>query len=100
MPVEVPDLPPEPDVEVENLGYFGSQPWPFPNSLMIGFTADYAGGDLAPQPGEIEDAGWYNADDLPRLPPKISIARTMIDDFVRQQGLDLEGLQAPDGESV
>jgi NAD+ diphosphatase len=75
-------------IEVTNVGYFGSQPWPFPNSLMIGFTADYMGGDLSPQPGEIEDAGWYTADDLPQLPPKISIARAMIDDFVKQQGHD------------
>ncbi|MDP9438634.1 MAG: NAD(+) diphosphatase [Actinomycetota bacterium] len=69
-------------IEVENLRYFGSQPWPFPNSLMIGFTADYAGGELEPQPGEIEDAGWYRPDDLPQLPPKVSIARRMIEDFV------------------
>ena len=69
-------------LEVENLEYFGSQPWPFPNSLMIGFTADYAGGALTPEPGEIEDAGWYRADDLPQLPPHVSIARRMIDDFV------------------
>jgi NAD+ diphosphatase len=79
-------------IEVTNVRYFGSQPWPFPNSLMIGFTADYMGGDLAPEPGEIEDAGWYTADDLPHLPPKISIARAMIDDFVKQQGLDQEDL--------
>lgn len=69
-------------LEVENLRYFGSQPWPFPNSLMIGFTADYAGGELTPEPGEIEDADWYRADDLPQLPPKVSIARRMIEDFV------------------
>ncbi len=73
-------------IEVENLRYFGSQPWPFPNSLMIGFTADYAGGELAPQPGEIEDAGWYRAGDLPQLPPKVSIARRMIEDFVSAPG--------------
>jgi NAD+ diphosphatase len=83
-------------IEVRNVRYFGSQPWPFPNSLMIGFTADYAGGDLAPQPGEIEDAGWYTADDLPQLPPKISIARAMIDDFVKQQDPDPEDPEAPD----
>jgi NAD+ diphosphatase len=79
-------------VHVKNITYFGSQPWPFPNSLMIGFTADYTGGDLAPEPTEIEDAGWYTADDLPPLPPKVSIARAMIDDFVKQQGLDPEDL--------
>jgi NAD+ diphosphatase len=69
-------------IEVENLTYFGSQPWPFPNSLMIGFTADYAGGELCADPAEIEDAGWYPADELPPLPPKVSIARAMIDGFV------------------
>ena len=74
-------------LEVENLGYFGSQPWPFPNSLMIGFTADYAGGEIRPEPGEIEDAGWYGADELPQLPPKVSIARRMIDDFVARPGV-------------
>ena len=73
-------------IEVENLRYFGSQPWPFPNSLMIGFTADHADGELAPQPDEIEDAGWYRADDLPQLPPKVSIARRMIEDFVSKPG--------------
>ena len=67
---------------------------------MIGFTADYAGGDLAPEPGEIEDAGWYKADDLPQLPPKTSIARAMIDDFVKQQGLDSEEPQTSDAGSV
>lgn len=69
-------------LEVGNLQYFGSQPWPFPNSLMIGFTADYAGGELRPEPGEIEAADWYSVEDLPQLPPKVSIARRMIDDFV------------------
>jgi NAD+ diphosphatase len=53
---------------------------------MIGFTADYASDELAPEPGEIEDAGWYTVRDLPQLPPGISIARAMIDDFVRRQG--------------
>jgi NAD+ diphosphatase len=75
-------------VEVENIRYFGSQPWPFPNSLMIGFIADYAGGELRIEPSEIEDAGWFRTDDLPTLPPKVSIARAMIDDFVAQHGGD------------
>jgi NAD+ diphosphatase len=82
-------------IEVTNVRYFGSQPWPFPNSLMIGFTADYAGGDLTPEPGEIEDAGWYTAVDLPQLPPKISIARAMIDDFAKRRGHDSEDLEMP-----
>ncbi len=73
-------------IEVANLRYFGSQPWPFPNSLMIAFTADYAGGELAPEPGEIEAAAWYAPPDLPQLPPKVSIARRLIDDFVWKAG--------------
>ncbi len=72
-------------LEVENLKYFGSQPWPFPNSLMIGLTADYAGGELTPEPGEIEAADWYRAEELPELPPRVSIARRMIDDFVARR---------------
>jgi NAD+ diphosphatase len=75
----------EAGIEVGNIRYFGSQPWPFPNSLMIGFAADYAGGELTPEPGEIEDAGWYTADYLPQLPPRTSIARAMIDDFVNRR---------------
>ena len=73
-------------VEVENVRYFGSQPWPFPHSLMIGFTADYAGGEIEPQVGEIEDAGWYRLDALPDLPPRVSIARAMIDTFLVENG--------------
>jgi NAD+ diphosphatase len=66
-------------VEIENLRYFGSQPWPFPNSLMIAFVADYAGGEITPQPGEIEAADWFAIDRLPRLPHRVSIARRLID---------------------
>lgn len=76
----------ETGIEIENIRYFGSQPWPFPNSLMIGYTADYTGGDLRVDPAEIEDAGWYATDELPMLPPEFSIARTMIEDFIEEQG--------------
>jgi len=71
-------------IEVTNLRYFGSQPWPFPNSLMIGFTTEYAGGELEIDLTEIEDAGWYEPAEFPPLPPKVSIARAMIDGFVAQ----------------
>ncbi len=80
-------------IEVGNVRYFGSQPWPFPHSLMIGFTADYAGGELRTDPTEIEDADWCPADDLPDLPPKVSIARAMIDRFVAQHGRNPETLE-------
>jgi NAD+ diphosphatase len=66
-------------VKVANLRYFGSQSWPFPHSLMIAFFADYAGGEIVPQPGEIEDAQWFDVDNLPGLPMPISISRWLID---------------------
>ena len=72
----------ETGIAVDNIRYFGSQPWPFPNSLMVGFTADYAGGDFAFADDEIADAQWFAPDALPLVPPKISIARKLIDAFV------------------
>lgn len=66
-------------VEITNLRYFKSQPWPFPNSLMLAFFADYAGGEINPDPTEIEAAGWFSKDELPRLPDQVSIARHLID---------------------
>ncbi|MBI4206279.1 MAG: NAD(+) diphosphatase [Betaproteobacteria bacterium] len=66
-------------VEVRNIRYFGSQPWPFPHSLMIAFTAEYAGGEIRPDGEEIEEAQWFDATRLPNLPAKISISRRLID---------------------
>ncbi len=66
-------------VEVTNLRYFSSQPWPFPHSLMIAFNCDYAGGEITPEPGEIEAASWFGVDRLPVLPNRINIARRLID---------------------
>ena len=66
-------------VEVSRIRYFGSQPWPFPHSLMIGFRAAWSSGDIAIDPNEIVDAGWFRRDDLPPIPPGISIARALID---------------------
>jgi len=72
----------EAGIEVRNLKYFGSQPWPFPDSLMIGFTADYAGGRVEPDHDEITDLKWFKADEIPEWPDKVSIARALIDDFI------------------
>ena len=69
-------------IRVSHLRYFSSQSWPFPHSLMIAFTAEYAGGQLKPNGHEIAEAGWFNGDSLPQLPPRISIARALIDDTV------------------
>lgn len=69
-------------ITVRDLTYVASQPWPFPNSLMVGFTAKWAGGEITPDPAEIEDAQWFHPDALPALPSKISIARRLVDEFV------------------
>lgn len=71
-------------ITLQNLRYFGSQPWPFPNSLMIGFVADYAGGEIAIDFQELEAADWFHKHHLPLIPPPISIARKLIDWFVAQ----------------
>ena len=68
-------------IKVDNIKYFGSQNWPFPHSLMIAFTTDYASGEITIDNNEIVDAQWFTADDLPRLPGSYSIARKMIDHF-------------------
>jgi len=73
-------------VDIKDIKYFGSQPWPFPHSLMIGFTATYAGGEISLNDSEIEDAGWFTVNNLPRIPGKISIARKLIDGYLAKQG--------------
>jgi NAD+ diphosphatase len=75
----------ETNIRVRDVRYFGSQPWPFPNSLMLGFTAKYAGGEIRLGEAEIEDAGWYRYDDMPNLfPGNVSIAQWLIRDFLRR----------------
>jgi len=73
-------------VEVKDIRYFGSQPWPFPHSLMVGFNAEWAGGEIAMDPREIVDAKWFRADALPTIPPRLSIARRLIDAWVADVG--------------
>jgi NAD+ diphosphatase len=70
-------------IRVKNVRYFGSQPWPFPDSLMIAFVADYAAGEIVVDGSEIIDAAWFSKDKLPKIPPKISIARQLIDWFTK-----------------
>jgi NAD+ diphosphatase len=71
-------------VQVKNLKYMGSQPWPFPHSLMVGFHAEYAGGDLVLEDDEIEEAGWWHIDNLPNIPPQGSISWDLIDAYLQQ----------------
>jgi protease I len=79
-------------IEVSNLRYFGSQPWPFPHSLMVGFTAEYAEGALAIDEKEIVRAGWFDADEIARLPiPRHgTIARRLIEWFLERRWVPLE----------
>lgn len=84
----------EAGIEVRALRYFGSQPWPFPDSLMIAFTAEYAGGDVRPDPRELTDAGWFRVDAMPAVPPRLSIARALIDAWVRRRGGDPDALRS------
>lgn len=69
-------------VALTDVRYFGSQPWPFPNSLMLGFTAQWADGEIDIDNDEIIDAQWFEPDDLPEIPPKLSIARQLIDAWI------------------
>lgn len=74
----------ETGIDVKDIRYFGSQPWPFPDSLMIGFTAEYAGGEITIDGEEIVDAKWFDTGNLPEIPGKISIARSLIDWFIEK----------------
>ncbi len=74
----------ETNLEICNLRYFGSQTWPFPSQLMIGFTADYAGGELRFADGELTSGGFFSRDKLPLIPGPPSIARKMIDAWLAE----------------
>jgi NAD+ diphosphatase len=72
-------------ISVKNIRYFGSQPWPFPNSLMVAFIAEHAGGDIEVDPAELRDAGWFSKEMLPQVPSSISIAGRLIEWFKQRQ---------------
>ncbi len=76
-------------VRVSGIRYFASQPWPFPNSLMIAFVCDWTSGEIRPQAGEIEAANWFKVLQLPKLPSKISIARRLIDSLTEEMRVKL-----------
>jgi NAD+ diphosphatase len=76
----------EAGIEVTDIHYFTSQAWPFPDQLMIGFTARYAGGEPEPQDGELDDIAWFNLEKLPgELPPPFSLAYALINDWLTKQ---------------
>jgi NAD+ diphosphatase len=71
-------------IMIKNIKYFTSQPWPFPNSLMVAFTAEYESGDIQVDGIEIGYAGWYKYDSLPLIPSGISVARKLINNFMQK----------------
>ncbi len=72
----------ESGIKVKNLRYITSQPWPFPQSLMTAFMAEYDSGEIVIDPKELLEANWYRYDDLPLLPPPGTVARRLIEDTV------------------
>jgi NAD+ diphosphatase len=71
-------------ITIKNIRYFGSEPWPFPHSFMIGFMADYAGGEITIDNNEIVSAAWFDRDHLPLIPSPMSISRALIDAWVER----------------
>ncbi len=76
----------ETGLQVRDIRYYGSQAWPYPSTLMAGFTATYAGGELTLQRDELSKGGWYTAETLPAVPARLSLARRLIDDWLARQG--------------
>ena len=72
----------ETGLTITNLRYFGSQPWPYPSGLMVGFHADYVSGEIKLQKEELAAGQWFTKDNLPEIPEKLSIARRIIDDWL------------------
>ena len=75
----------ETGVKITNIRYFGSQPWPYPCGLMVGFNADYVSGDIHLQASEIAKGGWFRKDNLPTIPEKLSIARMLLDAWLAEK---------------
>ncbi|MDY3914305.1 MAG: NADH pyrophosphatase, partial [Phocaeicola sp.] len=72
----------ETGLEIEDLKYFGSQSWPYPSGIMIGYTARYKSGELTLQKEELEAGGFFSRENLPPIPQKLSIARKLIDAWI------------------
>jgi len=79
----------ETNIEVHNVEYHSSQPWPFPSSLMLGFAAQASSAEIALNDAELEDAQWFTRKQLksgfPKLPYRVSIARRLVDAWLNGQ---------------
>lgn len=78
----------ETQLTISHIRYFGSQPWPYPSGLMVGFTAQYESGELHLQNEELNSGGWFTRENLPILPDRCSIARSLIEDWIKQSEKD------------
>jgi NAD+ diphosphatase len=79
-------------VQVGRIDYFRSQPWPYPHQIMVGFFAEYAGGEVRIDRDELDDARWFHVDALPQIPPPLSIARQLINTWAASLGRNVSGL--------
>ena len=75
----------ETQLQIKNLRYFASQPWPYPCGLMVGFMAEYEDGELCLQKSELKKGGWFRYDSLPAIPGKVSLARQLIDHWWKKE---------------
>lgn len=75
----------ETGLKIKNIKYFASQPWPYPCGLMVGFNAEYSEGELRLQQSELAAGAWFNRNNLPEIPEKLSIARRLIDNWIMEQ---------------
>lgn len=75
----------ETHLKIKNLTYFGSQPWPYPCGLMVGFMAEYESGDIHLQRSELSRGSWFRYDNMPQIPEKLSIARKIIDKWLEMK---------------
>ena len=75
----------ETQIKIKNLRYFASQPWPYPCGLMVGFTAEYDGGEIHLQRSELNKGGWFTRENLPAIPGKVSLARRLIDHWLGEE---------------
>lgn len=75
----------ETNLSITNIKYFNSQPWPYPNGLMVGFTAEYASGEIKLQESELKAGGWFTKDNFPNIPGKVSLTRQLIDNWLDSQ---------------
>ena len=75
----------ETGIKIKNVTYFGSQPWPYPSGLMVGFNADYVSGEVRLQQSELSKGDWFSKNNLPTIPEKLSIARMLIDAWLKKE---------------